>query len=253
MHDTPNLQEQAVNKVIEATIASQVDAVEEIDVDIQTNLLKILVGQADTIELAGKGIVMQKDIRLQEIEVNASNIDIDPLSLFSGQIELDKPLDATAKVVITEPDINRALASEYVLKKARNIKLNVDGQTVILEMQQMKLNLPGDNKMLFTGKTLLHEKGETQSVGFTATFRPRTQKQPVIVESFQCDRGQGISFVIAVALMQKIKQWIELPYFDLEGIAIRVQEMIVRAGQIDLQSQIRMKHLPQNLTVKNAK
>jgi LmeA-like phospholipid-binding len=252
MQDAPNLEEQAVSKAIEATITSQVDAIEEIDVDIQTNLLKLILGQADSIELAGKGLVMQKDIRLQEIEVNANNIDIDTFSAFFGQIELDKPIDATAKIVITEPDLNRALNSEYVLKKARNFKLNVDGKTVILEMQQMKLQFPEDNKMLFTGKIILHEKGETQPIGFTAAFRPRTQKQPVIVESFQCDREQGIPFAISVALMQKIKQWIELPYLDLEGIALRVQEMTVRSGQLTLQLQMRMKHLPDNLTVKNA-
>lgn len=252
MHDAPNLEEQAVSKAIEATIASQVDEVEEIDVDIQTNLLKLILGQADSIDLAGKGLVMLKDIRLQEIEVSANNVDLDTFSIFSGHIELDKPLDATAKIVITESDLNRAFNSEYVLKKARNIKLNVDEKTVILEMQQMNLQLLADNKMLFTGKILLHEKGETQQIGFNATFRPRTQKQPVIVENFQCDRGQGIPFAISVALMQKIKQWIELPYFDLEGIALRVREMTVRSGQLDLQLQIRMKQLPERLTVKNA-
>jgi hypothetical protein len=179
--------------------------------------------------------------------VQANHVDIDALSIFSGHIELDKPIDATANIVMTEPDLNRALNSEYVRKKARNLKFNLDGQPVILEMQQMQLNLPGDNKAIFNGKTLLHEKGETQSVGFTSTFRPRTQKQPVIVENFQCDRGQGIPFVTSVALMQKIKEWLELPYFNLEGIALRVQEMIVQTGQISLKIQIRMKQLPKNL------
>jgi hypothetical protein len=253
MHEMPKLEEQAVSKVIETTIASQVDAVEEIDVDIQTNLLKLILGKADAIELAGKGLVMQKDIRLQEIGVSVNHVDIDPLKIFLGQLELDKPVDATAKVVITEPDLNRALNSEYVLKKTRNLKLDVDGEIAILEMQQMNFQLPGDNKMIFTGKTLLHNKGETQPIDFTATFRPRTQQQPIIVENFQCDRGQGIPFAISVVLMQKIKQWIELPYFDLEGIAMKVEEMVVQTGQLALRSQIRMKHLPRDLTVKNAK
>jgi hypothetical protein len=47
--------------------------------------------------------------------------------------------------------------------------------------------------------------------------------------------------------MQKIKEWLELPYFNLEGIALRVQEMIVQTGQISLKIQIRMKQLPKNL------
>ncbi|MDV2990734.1 MAG: hypothetical protein N4J56_000388 [Chroococcidiopsis sp. SAG 2025] len=247
MDNEPRLEEQVIDAVAEVGISSQVDNAEKIDVDIQTNLLKLILGQADSVDFTGQGVVIQKDIRLQEIEVQTDKVDVNPLSALFGKVELDKPLDAIAKIVITEPDLNRALKSEYVLKKARNFKINVDGQTVILEMQQMQLQLPGDNKMVFDGKVLLHEKGETQPLGFTATFRPRTQKQPVIVENFQCDRNEGISFAIALSLMEKVKQWMELPYFDLEGIALRVEEMTAQAGQLALQIQMRMKQIPQNL------
>jgi len=50
---------------------------------------------------------MQKDIRVQEMELHADSIAINPLSAF-GQIELNQPVDATARLVLTEPDINRA-------------------------------------------------------------------------------------------------------------------------------------------------
>ena len=252
MDNEPRLEEQVIDTLAEVGISSQLDKAEKIDIDIQTNFLKLILGQADSVDFAGQGVVMQKDIRLQEIEVQTDKVEVNPLSAIFGKVELDRPLDAIAKIVITEPDLNRALKSEYVLKKARNFKLNVDGQTIVLEMQQMHLQLPGDNKMVFSGKVVLHEKGETQPLGFTATFRPRTQKQPVIVENFQCDRGEGISFEIALLLMQKVKEWMELSYFDLEGIALRVEEMTARAGQLALQLQIRMKQIPQNLIEKSA-
>lgn len=252
MDNEPRLDEQVIDTVAEVGISSQLDRAEKIDIDIQTNLLKLILGKADSVNFSGQGVVMQKDIRLQEIKVQTDKVDINPIGAIFGKVELDRPLDAVAKIVITEPDLNRALNSEYVIKKARNFKLNVDGQTVILEMQQMNLQLPGDNKMVFNGKILLHEKGETQPLGFTATFRPRTQKQPVIVENFQCDRGEGISFAIALTLMQKVKEWMELSYLNLEGILLRVEEMIVPAGQLNLELQIRMQQIPQNLIEQNA-
>ena len=252
MDNEPRLEEQVIDAVAEVGISSQLDKAEKIDIDIQTNFLKLIFGQADSVDFTGQGVVIQKDIRLQKVEVQTDEVDVNPLSAIFGKIELDRPLDAIAKIVITEPDLNRALNSEYVLKKARNFKLNVDGQTIVLEMQQMQLQLPGDNKMVFNGRVLLHEEGEMQSLSFTATFRPRTQKQPVIVENFQCDRDEGISFAIALSLMQKVKDWMELPYFDLEGIAIRVKEMTAQTGQLALQLQIRMKQIPQNLMEKKA-
>jgi len=246
------LEEQVIHTLAEVGISSQLDKAEKIDIDIQTNFLKLILGQADSVDFAGQGVVMQKDIRLQEIEVQTDKVDVNPFSAIFGKVELDRPLNAVAKIVITEPDLNRALKSDYVLKKARNFTLNIDGQTIILEMQQMNFQLPGDNKMVFNGKVLLHEKGEIQPLSFTATFRPRTHKQPVILENFQCDRGEGISFAISLSLMQQVKEWMELPYFDLEGIAIRVIEMTAPTGQLALQLQIRMKQIPQNLIEKNA-
>lgn len=248
MDNEPRLEEKVIDTLAEVGISSQLDKADKIDIDIQTNLLKLILGQADSVDFSGQGVVMQKDIRLQEIEVQTDKVDINPLSAIFGKVELGKPLDAIAKLVITEPDLNRALNSDYVLKKSRNFKLNVDGKIVVLEMQQMHLQLPGDNKMVFDGKVLLHKKGETQPLSFTATFRPRTQKQPVIVENFQCDRGEGISFAIALSLMQEVKKWMELPYFDIEGIALRVKGMTAQTGQLALQVQIRMKQIPQNLT-----
>ena len=47
--------------------------------------------------------------------------------------------------------------------------------------------------------------------------------------------------------MQKVKEWMESPYFDLEGIALRVEEMTAPTGRLALQLQIRMQQIPQNL------
>ena len=51
--------------------------------------------------------------------------------------------------------------------------------------------------------------------------------------------------------MATVKQWMELPYFDLEGIALRVEEMTVQAGQLALKIQMRMKQIPQKLIEQN--
>lgn len=64
-------------------------------------------GQADSVSIAAQGVVMQKDIRVQEMEVHTNRIAIDLLRTIFGHVELDTPLDATARVVLTEQDLNR--------------------------------------------------------------------------------------------------------------------------------------------------
>jgi hypothetical protein len=58
----PRLEEQALSGAAEITISTQLDEVENIDVDVRTNLLKMIQGQADSVSIAGEGLVMQKDI-----------------------------------------------------------------------------------------------------------------------------------------------------------------------------------------------
>ena len=104
MPDEPRLEEQALSEVAEKSISAQLDKVENLEVDVRTNLLKMVQGQADSVSIAGQGLVMQKDIRVDKLEVHTDKVAIDVLSAILGQIELNQPVDATARVVLTEQD-----------------------------------------------------------------------------------------------------------------------------------------------------
>lgn len=243
-HEEHKLEEQVVSKAAEITVSSQLDAAEKIDIDVETNFLEAIQGNAEGVMISGEGLVMQKDVRVQEMELHTDKIDINPLSVLFGHVELNQPIDANGRIVLTEPDINRALNSNYVLGKAQNFNLDVYGQTATMAMQQMELKLPGGNKMVFTGKVLLHEMGKTRQLGFTATIHPRTRVQGVLVEGFHCHDGQTISIEFAAALMHQLKQLVHLPYIEIEQMRIRVEEMEVQAGSITMQVQAHVNQLP---------
>jgi hypothetical protein len=114
-------------------------------------------------------VVIQKDIRVQEMELHTDKIDINPLSALFGQIELNKPVDATARLVLTEEDINRAFNSEFIRSKLQNIELNVEGKKAVIEPQQIKIQIPDSGKIEFFADTLLHnEIGATKQMSFIA-------------------------------------------------------------------------------------
>lgn len=236
-HEDRTIEEQVVSKAAEMSLSSQLDAAEKIDVDVQTDLLEIFQGKVDSVAISGQGLVMQKDIRIQEMELYTDGLDVNPLSALFGHVELDRPVNAKGRIVLTEPDINRALNSAYVLDRAQNYALNVDGKTVTVSMQQMELRLPDGDKMVFVGKSLIREMGNTRQLGFTGTFRPRNQNQPVLVESFVCHDGQSTSIDFAVALMEKIKEITHLPFFEIGQMKLRIEEMEVQTGKITLQIQ----------------
>lgn len=245
MSDQQRLDEQAIALAAEMGLSSQLDATEKLDINVKTDLFKVVQGQAEAVDISGQGLVMQKDIRVQEMELHLDNIDIDPISALFGQVELKHPVDAIAKFVVTEQDINRALNSEYVQNQMQTIDLHVKGQIVTLKMQQMELLLPSDDKMIFSGSALLQEKGSTRQLEFSAVVHPRTREQPVLVEGFQCKNGQSISLEFAVALLEKMQEITQSPYIELGKMAIRIKNMEVQTGKITLYTEAHVREIPQ--------
>lgn len=242
--DKPKMEEQAISKAAEMQLISTLEAAEDINVNVRTDLLKIVQGQVDAVAIAGEGLVLQKDIRVQELEMHIDSVSVNPLSAIFGKIELNHPTDATARIVLTEQDINRAIASDYIRSKMQNFELNVDGQPVILELQQVKLVLPGDGKIKFIGNVLLHKSLDTQQLHFTAIIRPRTNQQPIILESFHCGEGEGISLDIIAVLMPKLKELANLPYIELEEMAFRIVNLDVQQNRLILETEAHVKQIP---------
>lgn len=244
MSDEPNLQQQAISEAASMTLSTQLDEIEHLDVDINTNLLKIVQGQAESVSVVGQGLVMQKDIRVQEMELHTERVDINPLSALFGQIELNKPVNATARLVITEQDLNRALNSDYIRSNYPHIELNVESQTVTLSPQKIEIFLTTSDKITVKGTVLIQENASSRPVSFIGVICLPTVSQPLLLEAFHCAEGEGISLEFAIALIQKAKELLNSPYIDLEGMALRVKSLEVQAGSLTLHTEAYIRQLP---------
>lgn len=244
MPDQPNLEEQALSEAASMTISTQLDEVENLNVDVKSNFSQIIQGKADSISLTGQGLVMQKDIRVQEMQLQTEKVDINPLSALFGQIKLNKPVDATARIVITQQDLNRALNSDYIRSNYPNIQINIESQTITLEPQNLEVSLVTNNKMTFKGTILVQEKATSRSINFMAIVCLPTLSQPLLLEAFHCAEGEGVTLEFALALLQKAKELLNSPYIDLEGMALRVKNLEVQAGNLTLNTEAYVRQLP---------
>jgi LmeA-like phospholipid-binding len=245
MSDTePRLEEQALSQAAEIGITTQLESVEKINVDVRTDFFKMVQGKADSISVTGEGLVVQKDIRVQEMEMYASDVAIDLLSAIFGDVELNHPADATVRVLLTEADLNRTLNSEFVRSKMPPFELDVEDERVTLQTQKMELQLRGGGKIIFSGDFLMQAGNITEELSFTASARPRTEDKPILLEGFYCTNGQGISLQLAAAFMNKAKELMKLPYFVYEGSAFRVIKMDVQEGNLSLEIEARVSQIP---------
>ncbi|MGM3308361.1 LmeA family phospholipid-binding protein [Anabaena sp. WFMT] len=249
MSDQPTFEEKLLSQEAKRRISEELDEVEQIDIDIKTDIGKLFQGQVDKVELAGQGLVIQDKIRVQDIKMQTDRISINPLSVIFGQLKLNEPVNSNFRIVLTEADINDALTSEMINRWVRQFKLNVDGEIVSFEPQEMQVFLPGDSKLEFKGKVWLKDKDNTHILGYHAIAHPRTQTKPPRLKSFHCTEGEGIRVELIAAAMQKIKEIINLPDWEWENMVFSIIDMEVKKGSLILILKAHIKQIPSMETI----
>lgn len=244
MSDEPRLEEQLLSQEVKRRVSEQLDAVDNIEIDVRTDLLKIFQGQIDEVSVTGQGLITAQNIRVQEIKVQTNSIAVNPLSAIFGQIKLAQPVNAVAQITLTEADINHSLNADFIRSFAENFQLNIDGKIISFELQKIQVFLPNEDKIEFRVTGLLKENRNTRLLGIIAVVRPRTKSQPIMLESVKCTQGDGISVEEIVAFMQKIKEITNLPFIQWEDIAFRVKEMKIQKGSLTLLAEVNVREIP---------
>lgn len=246
--DSPGLGEQALNKAAEIGLSSQLDEVENLEVDIKSDPFKLIQGQVDTVTIAGEGLVMKQDLRMEEMEMQMSSVAINPLSAAFGKIELTKPTEASARVVLTEADINRAFNSDYVRSRLQNQKIQVNGQALTIDPQQIDFHLPGEGKVAINANLLLKETGENQQVAFSATPQISNKGQSITLENVEYGDSENHSPELTQALIEETSEILNFNNFDVSGMQLRINSLKAEAGKLTLAAAAYIEQIPASAT-----
>jgi hypothetical protein len=233
-----------LSQVAEITVSNQLDEVEQIDIDLQTNLLKIVQGRVDQVSLVGQGLVVQDNIRVQEIALQTDDVNINPLSAILGAIKLNSPVNAIARVVLKSADINRALTSDFIRRQVKKIELEVAGETVSFDLQDIKIFLLSDDKIGCKIKVLLAEMGNTRTLDFTIIIHPRIQAQTFLIESINFQQGEGVAIELILVLLQTVKRFLQIPYFHWNDTTLQIKNIKTENDNLILMVEAHVKQIP---------
>lgn len=243
MSNQPDLGEQALDKVAEMAITNQLDEVQQVDVDVRTDPIKLVQGKVDSIAVTGEGMVMKQDLRVDSVEVSTGAVAINPLKAVVGQLELTEPADAQAKAILTEADINRALDSIYLRTKMRNLEIKTPGESLIIDIHRAKVRLLDNNQLELKIDILVHDTDEIKS--FSAIAIPSLQDQGYRINlEIVSAEGQGLSLDFVNSLFDQVVRMLDLRNFDLEGVALQLQTLKVQPGELLVQAKTTIEQIP---------
>ncbi|MGB3203342.1 MAG: DUF2993 domain-containing protein [Nodosilinea sp.] len=240
---TSDLGEQALSKAVEIGLTAQLDAVDALTADIHTDPVALMQGQLESADIQGRGLVIKKDLRTEELSVKTDGMAIDPLKAAFGDIELTRPTNAAVAAKLTEADLERACNSDYIHKKLQNLQITLDDRPVRVSLQQVQVSLPGDGRVAVAADILLVESGEQQHVAFSAV-------PSVGPEGYQLQLKQvhmspnNTSEALTQSLLTAADDLLDLRKFSLSGMTFQVEHIDVQREHMTLQAKALLTKFP---------
>ncbi|NER98170.1 MAG: DUF2993 domain-containing protein, partial [Symploca sp. SIO1B1] len=116
--------EQMLNTVASKTIRHLFTRSESVEVSVRCfPSSKLLQGSIDSFKMSGRGLVIRRQFRADEMSFETDAVSIDFGSVLKGEMNLKQPTQAIAKVILTESDINQAFQAELVKQRLENLSL----------------------------------------------------------------------------------------------------------------------------------
>jgi len=243
--DSSNLGEQAISKAAELGLESQLDDVENLDVDIRTNPLDLMQGQIDSVSVKGEGLVMQKELRAEKLRIETSGIAIDSVKAAMGNIELTQTTDARMLVVLKEEDLQKAFNSEYIKAKLQSLEVECDGKKENVKIDEVKFSLLGDGKVGLSADVLLVDRHSQESISLTALPTIDNEGSCINLESVEYPENAYSNTEVAKAIVNSAEEILDLRNFELDTMSLRVRKLNVKLGKLTIEADAEIRDFPQ--------
>lgn len=235
-----------LGKIAEVAIRSQMDEVEELNVDLQAHPLQLVQGEVESVAIAGEGIVVQNDLRASKLDLQTNKVAIDPLKAVFGEIVITQPTQATAEIVLTDSDINRAFSSEYVLNKLQGLTVSLEGKPVALDVKKANLTLPGGGKIVLDSEIFFPETGELRSIAFSAIPTVACDGRKVELKEICIDESIGTSQDLILPLIQEMQDLLNFQNFDLQGMTLQLDSIRADLGKFIMKGHALIEEFPES-------
>ncbi len=224
--------ENLLNTVASNTIRHLFTQSESVDVAVRCNpSSKLLQGSIDSFKMNGRGLVIRRDFRTEEMSFETDAVSIDFSSVLKGEIKLKQPTQAIAQVKLTEEDLNHAFKAQLVRKRLEELDLPAltqlsGGEPVSFSDVQLKL-LPQNCIQLFA-KANLPNRTVPVSLSCTLAVAKRRrilfQEAKFVAEAIP-EQLQGISRTLTDTLAEILNNMVDLDRFNLDGVTLRINRL----------------------------
>ncbi|ELR99533.1 DUF2993 domain-containing protein [Gloeocapsa sp. PCC 73106] len=245
--------ENLLNTVAGNTIRHLFTHSETVDVQVRCQpSSKLLQGSIDSFKMSGRGLVIRKDFRTEEMSFETDAVSLDFSSVLKGKIALKQPTQAIALIKLSEEDINQAFKAQLVRKRLENLSIPTltalsDGNPVSFSEINLEL-LPG-NQLKLLAQADLHHSIVPISLSCTLVVAKRRR---ILFEDirFEADgiapEWHSLSETLTHTLGEVLNEMVDLDRFNLDGVTMRLNRLETQGKYLLFSGYAQINHFPTN-------
>ncbi|MFE1748208.1 DUF2993 domain-containing protein [Coleofasciculus sp. H7-2] len=244
--------ERALNTVASKTIRHLFTQSESVEVAVRCYpSSKLLQGSIDSFKMSGRGLVIRREFRAEEMSFETDAVSIDFSGVMQGQIRLKQPTQAVVQVMVSQADINQSFQAELVQKRLQDISTPAltdlsGGQPV--SFTEVEVQLLPENQVQIFAKADLGEKGVVP-VSMKATLvverRRRIRfKDPKFQPEAVPEESREISQTLTSAFAEILDNMVDLDRFNLDGVTIRINRLETQGDQLIFSGYAQIERVP---------
>jgi len=235
-----------IDQVIEDNLRSQINEAEQLEVRVNnTPSYRVLQGKLGKIQIAGRGIWLTPDIRVEALELETDPVNLDLPTLRQGnqgsiRATLKQPLQAGVHLVLTESNLNQALLSPLVALQLQQIGDNIlAGSGISYKFLNPRVDFLGNNQLYFYIEV---QEGNTKPLPVKIELELRIASggdleltNPVVF--FQ---DEALPPQLVEKLVQGLSSQFNIRTLEGAGITARLLQLDIDRGKLDVAAFIRV-------------
>lgn len=244
--------EQMLNTVASQSIRRMFSECDAVEVNIRCfPSSKLLQGSLDSFKMQGRGLLIRRQFRVEEMSFETDAIAIDFGSVLKGQIRLKQPTQAIAQVTLSETGINEAFNAELVQKRLNQVSIETDESLGIgspVSFREISIQLLPANQIEIRAQVEVPDRGFIPIAVQTTLAVERRRRLLFNDPKFQPDlipeEVRTLSEALTTAFVEILNGMIDLDRFDLDGVEMRINRVETQQQKLLFSGYAQVNHFP---------
>ncbi|MBD2480579.1 DUF2993 domain-containing protein [Planktothrix sp. FACHB-1365] len=216
-----------VSKAVGTAIAALFKRSEKIEANVRAEpVAKLLQGSVDGFDFIGNGMLMYNGLRIAVMELYVQAVSIDFSAIFTGQVKLRQPTQASLRVVLTEEDLTDSFNTPFVVEKLQ--RLQYQGEP--LKFTKTLMTITPEKALRIQSEILLGNSQEPVQVDFTTQVEVQDRQKIRFVDVQYSGNQEAIN--LSQALVNHVNDLLDLDKFALDGTQLKVDRLRIQNNSL---------------------